>query len=324
MEVVYTYQQDTVKVNNQLKLLPDLEKAEGLKLQRSIISLESALIRDTARRQVEIELPPQPPTLAQIRYWRWRNEQNMLVDTSRYILPKNNVKLISTVAVDEKGLGLPIYNKTSLNTDWVTILLLLILVLFATVRNTYSKYLGHLFQSMVNYSTAFRMFREKNNSVLHGEFRLEVYFYLTGSLFLFQVINHFQINLLYSNITLFMICLGSVLSYFLFKKLVYHMLGSLLESTNETGEYLFNMDNFNRITGLFLFPTISFIAFYPFKNPMFPVVVGILTVLVIYLFLLQRGITILMKKQLSKFYLFLYLCTLEFLPLLLIYKIIMA
>ena len=324
MEVAFTYQQDTVKVNNQLKLIPDLKKTEGLKLQRTIISLESFQVRDTIQRQTDTVQQIQPPTLAQIRYWRWRREQNMLIDNSRYIFPKDNVKLTSTVMVAEKGLGLPVYNKAITNTDWVTILLLLILVLFATVRNTYSKYLGHLFQSIVNYSTAFRMFREKNNSVLHGAFRLEVYFYLAISLFLFQVINYFQIDLIYSDFTLFIICLGSVLTYFIFKKLAYQMLGSLLEGANETGEYLFNMDNFNRITGLFLFPIILFIAFYPFENPMFPVFLGILIVAVIYFFLLQRGIAILLKKQLSKFYLFLYLCTLEFLPLLLIYKIVVA
>lgn len=324
MEAANTYQQDTIKVNSLLKLVPDFGKTEGLRLQRKIISLESALIRDTTRRQTDTVPQPQPPTPAQIRYWRWHNEQKILIDNSRYIQPKNNVELISTTTVDDKGLGLPVYNKASINTDWVTILLLLVLVLFATVRNSYSKYLGFLFQSLVNYSTAFRMFREKNNSVLHGAFRLEVYFYLTGSLFLFQVINYFQIDLPYSNFTLFMVCLGSVLTYFFLKKLAYQLLGSLLEGTNETGEYLFNMNNFNQITGLSLYPIISLIAFYPFKNPLFPIVLGILIVAGIYILLLQRGITILLKKQFSKFYLFLYLCTLEFLPLLLIYIIVVA
>jgi hypothetical protein len=84
------------------------------------------------------------------------------------------------------------------------------------------------------------------------------------------------------------------------------------------------MDNFNRIAGLILITIISFIAFYHWENRVFPVIVGLFIVAIFYLFLLQRGIKILLKKQLSIFYLFLYLCTLEILPMLLIYKIVVA
>jgi hypothetical protein len=69
-----------------------------------------------------------------------------------------------------------------------------------------------------------------------------------------------------------------------------------------------------------LFPVVALINYYPSKNPVFIVYIGIFIVAVSYAFLLQRGIYILLKKQFSIFYLFLYLCTLEFVPLFLIYK----
>jgi len=49
---------------------------------------------------------------------------------------------------------------------------------------------------------------------------------------------------------------------------------------------------------------------------------GLVMTFIFYLFTLNRGIKILMKKQFSVFYLFLYLCTLEFLPILLFLKVI--
>jgi hypothetical protein len=66
---------------------------------------------------------------------------------------------------------------------------------------------------------------------------------------------------------------------------------------------------------------VALIAYFPSEDPMIAVFLGVFTTSVFYVMLLKRGISILLKKQFPIFYLFLYLCTLEFLPLLLIYKI---
>jgi hypothetical protein len=320
MSATFTYQQDTIKTVNLLKLNPDLVKTDTLQLQRTPISLDSLPVRQVAPNQVQ----NQAPTQAQIRYWQRQRESKLLVDGLRFMKPKEHVQLVSTAQVNDRGLGLPAHEINRTSTDWLTILLLLVLVLFATVRTSYSKYLVNLFQSLFNYSTSFRMYREKNYSALHAAFRLEVYFYITFSVFLFQVINYFHIHFRYSNFMLYLFCFGAVLAYFLIKKLTYFVVGLVFEDTNETSEYLFNMDNYNRAAGIFLFPIITLVAFYPAEDPTFPMFLGGLTVFAFYILLLQRGIAILLKKQFSIFYLFLYLCSLEFLPLLLIYKIVVV
>lgn len=317
MDILVTYLQDTVQVRNLLKTLPETGQFGKLDVQRTPV------LFDTIRERRVVETVPPPPTNAQIRYWRWLREQKMLVGTSRYIHPKNKVTLVASEnAAYEKGIGLPWHNIKRTNTDWLTLLLLLVLVLFATLRNTYSKYLIHLFQSLVNYSTAFRMFRERNYSILHGAFRLEIYFYFVFSVFIFQVLNYFQLHIAHNNFGFYAITFAAVLVYFVVKKVVYQIIGSVIKGTAETAEYLFNMDNFNRVLGLVLFPVVSLIAFFPAERLGFIVYLGLSVVSIFYLFLLQRGISILLRKQFSIFYLFLYLCSLEFLPLLLILKIV--
>jgi ABC-type multidrug transport system permease subunit len=108
----------------------------------------------------------------------------------------------------------------------------------------------------------------------------------------------------------------------LVKKLAYQALGSIFIDSSDTREFLFNMDNFNRGTGIILLPIVALIAYFPYENPVIAVFSGVFTTLVFYIMLLKRGVSILLKKQFPIFYLFLYLCTLEFLPLLLIYKIV--
>jgi hypothetical protein len=166
------------------------------------------------------------------------------------------------------------------------------------------------------------MFGEKNYSVLHGAFRLEILFYVTLSIFLYQVFQHFQLTLAHENFPLYLTSAILVIAYFFGKKIVYSAIGAVFEGTSETKEYLFNVDNFNRSLGLVLLPVVALINYYPANNPVNMVFVGVFIVVVFYIFLIQRGISILLRKQFSIFYLFLYLCILEFLPLLLIYKVV--
>jgi hypothetical protein len=204
--------------------------------------------------------------------------------------------------------------------DWLTGVLFVAFLLLVSVRAGYSKYIGSLFQSLINYPTAFRMFREKNYSILHGAFRLEVLYYIVFSVFIFQVMILVSNDETLFTLSLFGKTLAAVVVYFLTKKLAYRALGSIFIDAGDTSECLFNMDNFNRGAGIILLPIVALIEYYPSENPMVVVFLGILTTSVFYIMLLKRGVSILLKKQFPIFYLFLYLCTLEILPLLLIYK----
>ncbi|QGY44351.1 DUF4271 domain-containing protein [Maribellus comscasis] len=262
------------------------------------------------------------PTLAQIRYWQRQRENRLVVNGKRYMEPKTEVSLTTSEVASEKGIGLPVRERNAYNTDWLTFVLMAAFILFASVKFSFSKYIDYLFQSVVNYSSSFRMIEEKNYSISSGAVRLEIFFYLTFSVFLFQIISYFNFKFPFGGWILFLLLFGSVLIYFIAKKMVYRAVGKVVEGWEETGEYLFNHDNFNRVAGLVLFPIVVLISFIPIEDIDFLIFTGCVVSVVFYFLLLGRGISILLKKQFSIFYLFLYLCSLEFLPLLLIYKIV--
>lgn len=268
------------------------------------------------------EIVPPKPTYEQIRYWQWQREKKLLINDSRYIPSKDGNVLVLTEELEPPVLQLPSRAKTPYSNDWFTVVLLLALVLLASVRVGYAKYIGSLFQSVFNYPTAYRMFGEKNYSLLHGAFRLEALFYLVLALFIYQLIVFLPIETGEASLIFYGKTLGFVVAYFLLKKLVYRWLGNLFRGVGETAEFLFNYDNFNRATGILLFPIVALIAFIPSGKPLFIIVFGVVVVSFFYMMLLKRGISIVLKKQVSLFYLFLYLCSLEFLPLLLVYKIV--
>lgn len=210
------------------------------------------------------------------------------------------------------------------NPDWLVGVLVLSIILFATVRLIFNKYLSQLIQSTTSYSTFTRLFRERYFNLFHASFRLDVIFSLVMSLFFYQILNNFKINMGFSkSYTVYLICLLIVIGYFIAKKLIYFILGILTESTSEVNEYLFSITVFNRVLGLFLLPVIATIAFVPLSNNEPVLIAGLVMIGIFYLMSLIRGGKIFLKKHFSISYLILYLCTLEFLPLLLIYNLLL-
>jgi hypothetical protein len=326
MNYGFTYQQDSLRKLNPLKSLSESSEPEGLRIERTApVQIEPMPARNPEREnpvQEVVRATSAPSTNAQIKAWRWQHEKDLLIANSRYIEPRHDIILSQGIIVMD--LRLPERTRNDVNYDWLTILLLVSLALFASVRNSWDKYLGNLFQSVFNYSTAYRMYQEKNTSVLQGAFQLDIFFYLVASVFLFQVMNYYRLEFQYDNFYMYLGSLGLVFAYFTIKKTIYRVFGTLIEKKGETGEFLFNADNFKRIAGLILFPTVAVIAFYPFSNIEIPMLAGSLIVFTLYFLLVLRGFMILLRKQFSIFYLFLYFCTLEILPLVLLYKILVV
>jgi hypothetical protein len=294
----------------------------GLSNQQAVDSVSIENLQDSIFMEDSIALVPIDSTLltpsdSLFRFFEIRPEGKMFLGDIRYQPDTTYVEHILW-----KGLKIVPHEKKYFEGDWMTGILFFAFVLLVSVRAGFSKYISSLYQSLINYPTAFRLFREKNYSILHGAFRLEALFYIVFSIFIFQVILLVSTNTSYFNLVFFGKTLAAVTFYFLCKKLAYRALGSIFIGANDTSEFLFNMDNFNRGAGIVLLPIVALIAYYPSGNPMVAVFLGVLTTLVFYIMLLKRGISILLKKQFPIFYLFLYLCTLEILPLLLIYKLV--
>ena len=211
------------------------------------------------------------------------------------------------------------------NPDWLVGIVVLAFVLFASVRLIFNKYLSQLAQATINYSTFTRVFRERYFNLFHASFRLDMIFHLCMSLFVYQFLSTYKINLgITGSFYVYLICLGIVIGYTIVKKMLYILIGIMTETTNEVREYLFSITVFNRVLGLFLLPVTAIIAFVPIYQPEPVLYTGLGIIFIFYMLSLLRGAKIFLKKHFSISYLILYLCTLEFLPLLLIYNILLT
>ncbi|MBN1820946.1 MAG: DUF4271 domain-containing protein [Prolixibacteraceae bacterium] len=325
MDYFISYQdQDTLKVKNLNDIHLQVKPPVSLNVKPSLISAEKLRIDTAFERKRKISKPETTKVAIQKNSVRTRAEQIALADSSSIIKPQTEVS-ISTLQPEPVGeIILPERKLNNTNLDWITIILLTNLIIFASIRKPFANYLSHLFKSTFNYPTSTRMFRERSYSLVDGAFRLDIYFYFIFSLFVYQAFIYLKVDLPVQSFSLFLYCIAGVLGYFVFKRLVYLMIGFVNKGQEETIEYLFNLNNYNRVLGLLLTPIVVIIAFSPIFNSNFFVIIGLILVIFFYGMSLQRGVLILLKKQFSIFYLFLYLCSLEILPLLLIFKMVLV
>jgi len=209
------------------------------------------------------------------------------------------------------------------SSDWALGIIILSLIIIASVRIIFNTYLKQLFNATINYATAARLFREKAFNLLHAAFRLDILFFLVTALFIYQSLQAFGASFgNFKPILVYLACVGVVIVYSLAKRFVYMTIAVITESQPETLEYLFNINIYHRVLGLVLFPFTLFIAFAPMHDIQPIIATGIAVCILFFGQSLLRGSKILLRKHFSISYLILYLCTLEFLPLLVIYKVI--
>ena len=254
---------------------------------------------------------------------QFRKEYDNFYDYQKHLLQPLPFDSLHTVLKNVEVV-FPGKKLTRNNPDWLVGVLVLAFFLFATVRLIFNKYLSQLVKATINYSTFTRVFREKYFNLFHASFRLDVIFNLTMALFGYQLLSSYKINFgISSSFYVYLICLGIVIGYFIVKKVLYGLIGIMTESKREVSEYLFSITIFNRVLGLFLLPVTAIIAFVPIYQPELLIYTGIGIIIIFYLLLLARGVKIFLRKHFSISYLILYLCTLEFLPLLLVYNILL-
>lgn len=106
------------------------------------------------------------------------------------------------------------------------------------------------------------------------------------------------------------------------KLVMIKVLGFLFETQKEIKEYTISVFLFCNAVGLFMLPVVICLAFLKQVNPSVFIYSGFTIIAVFFITRLVRGLIIgLNSSRVSKFYLFLYLCTLEIVPLAIMVKL---
>jgi hypothetical protein len=205
--------------------------------------------------------------------------------------------------------------------NWAVIFFIIALGLFAWLKFSSSSHMVSMLQAGFNTQTANRLYREKISNILHPSFRYNLLFYITAGVFLFHLQKIYYSNTAYPEHAMSIINIAAIFLFFNIKYLLYAISGKLFKTTPRISEFLFYSKTTNRILGIFMLP-LSIIMFFT-EGFLLQIlaVLGLLTFLYLNASNIFRSFAINALKDFSNYYLILYLCSLEILPLLLLWKI---
>ncbi len=225
-----------------------------------------------------------------------------------YILDTLNTTL-SDFKVEPKSLLILIY------------LFLFFVVGLIKIKNT--SFFINLTKSIINLSDLRKNKVAKNKSIRIYEIIFYIIFLINMGIIIFLIINNFNFATDFKNkLIIIPISSAVIFVFFVFKQILYFIVGKVFNTLEETRKYL-NYQFINVLTfGLISLPLL-FTATY-INSPMseyillFTVFIGVL----FYLLQIFRGFKIIFHNTISIFYIFSYLCTLEILPLSIVYYLL--
>ena len=221
----------------------------------------------------------------------------------------------------EKKSGRIIVNDAG-ETDWMVGVIILSCVLFAWSRMIYGKYISMLMQSAFNFFTARRVYEESNVVRIRVYLLLNILFFINMGVFATQAANLFHIDIYdLSGFALFGTMVACFMAFYLIRTIILKLLDFIFD-TDKFGSYNFSIYIYNKVYGMFLLPLIAAIPFVPGSISEKLVWIGLALFALFYVLTLFRGLRICIKNKISIFYLFFYLCALEIIPLMTIYKFV--
>lgn len=208
---------------------------------------------------------------------------------------------------------------------WIVYVFIIISLLYVIIRNAYSKTLPVVFQAYWNDRAISQFTRDDN---FFKPRSLGLYFLLFVSvygLFIKLILNNFELHIAnnalmeYINIALF------VTVYYVAKFMLMKLSAYLFSIHKLISGYLSVISISNFIYAIFLIPMLVLHHYLPenYANGVFFIIMIAFFFNTVYKYL-RTASFILNNFQFPKFYLFLYLCTLEIMPLLIIYKVVLA
>ncbi len=205
--------------------------------------------------------------------------------------------------------------------DWITLVFIACLFVLAWIQTSQSKRLSQIFHAVFLPHYVNQLEREGNLFKERISLGLGFIYYSISSIFVFLIVREYSIVPPgWSNMAFTGIIFAGLFFFQNLKSAAVNFSGIIFDTREIARLYHLNTLIFNNMIGLVLFPLVVIATYW---SSSIVIITGIILVLLLLIYRLFRGfLTGMDNKSYNLFYLFLYLCTLEILPLLLLYKVI--
>ena len=255
------------------------------------------------------------------------NLSNVTLVQDSVVFELSNIKNIPTRKIEKQSTS-PINQHTKITFEpslrimpdksWPSIVLIFTLLLLAFTKAFGSSRMRQIYKSVFSFYSAHEVVREEKVFFHQVNFILFLIFLLNISLLLYFVATLF--NPLLNTLISYTIILGIVIITYSIKFLFAHVVAHFFEFSQQVPAYTYNVLLYNYILGVLLIPYLAFIYFSRFDNIMVLNFVVLPTIFIVLLIRFVRFFAIGISYNISLFYIILYICTLEILPLVVLGK----
>ncbi|MFL5754072.1 MAG: DUF4271 domain-containing protein [Bacteroidia bacterium] len=208
---------------------------------------------------------------------------------------------------------------------WPVFVLLFSFILLVYLRVNSSRRFFQIIRAFFSLSYTRQLVREEYRLNKGTSIALIVLFIITASIFLYKLNSYYGfVEFSIPGFPSFLVICLSILFVYSLKILINRLLSFLVDETERLDEYIFNVFMMNKATGFFLFPVVIALQYIK-VDPHYLFVCGLVIAGFFYAIRLFRGFVIgYAGRGISIFHLFLYLCTLEILPLVVLIKLLVS
>ncbi len=206
---------------------------------------------------------------------------------------------------------------------WVFYTLLFIVLLFTWVKAFYNKTLRQIADAFFNNIATNQLVRDENILVQRTSVILTIVFNLSLAFLIYQASIHYEWNSEYAGSGFGRFLLISLVVSFIYsmKFILLRLVGFIFNGDKPVGTYIFNIFLINNVLGMLLIPLIIGVAYLPAGYREFLIKIALSLFFAAFLYRIYRGVLVgTTVPDLPIVYLFLYLCTLEILPLMIVMK----
>jgi Domain of unknown function (DUF4271) len=195
-----------------------------------------------------------------------------------------------------------------------------LLAFFAIFKLLFSKYIVDLFALMFKSNLKSKQIKDQLLNTQLPSIVLNIFYTIVMGVFCYLIIQYYNPSLEKKHFTIIILSILAIGCIYLIKYLSLQSMGWLFGAEEVANNYIFTVFYFNKIIGILLLPVVVFLLLNAtITNTLIMVSLFLFVVLLAYRYI-KSYLSLQKLTQVSQFHFFLYLCTVEIMPLLLIYK----
>ncbi len=335
-DTIVSVQKDTLDVNaieatqdssEILKTENDSISSQTIQTQPSIVKkpVQKVTSIETQNTQIVQTKPSDKPEIIEGKKIVNTQPKNFLkiIEKDNSIIKPENVFVeqqpkLKNSYYSDLGKGQPLQTN-----DWLLPVFFICLAIMIWVRKLYDRQISLLFSSVNNYQMSMKLFNDPSSRFKQLSYILNFNAALTVGLFLFQLLNFYNLRIFDGNQLInFLFIVAFLLLLYIIQFISYSVLGNILKGQKEYYEFLHHTYTLIKVLGIIIIPVTVINAYAAKIIIPFFLYIGLLISIFFYFKRIQRGVLILMQKQFLKFHQILYFCILEILPLMVLSKFV--